>query len=65
MINHGGTSNLRARYYDAGVSSASPDTSMTPSRCPAGAAPWAMTRRPDTRPTRPSCAAVSEKGRQR
>jgi len=31
---HAGTRVLRARYYDAGVSSASPDTSMTLSRCP-------------------------------
>jgi hypothetical protein len=62
---HGGTRVLRARYYDAGVSSASPDTSMTLSRCP-GVALWTTTHQPGRRPaSRPSCAAVSEKGRQR
>jgi hypothetical protein len=62
---HGGAGILRARYYHAGVSSASPDSSMTIGRCPAGAARWMTTYQPGTRPSRPSCAAVSEKGRQR
>jgi hypothetical protein len=60
LEDHGGT--RICVLYDAGVSSASRDTSMTLSRSLAVAAPCTTTHQPGRRP---SCAAVSEKGRQR